>query len=83
MNPQSTAYLRWTDGMDTEIFDHGRTRRVRGSARHPIAPRCGTLVALRLPRRDPRGDRRHAGICPPRRCALPAHRIAAHSGTFN
>ena len=73
MNPQSTAYLRWTDGMDTEIFDHGRTRRVRGSARHPIAPRCGTLVALRL----------LAGICPPRRCALPAHRIAAHSGTFN
>jgi len=73
MNPQSTAYLRRTDGMDAEIFNHDRTCRARGSARHPIAPHCGTLVALRL----------LAGICPPRRCALPAHRIAAHSGTFN
>ncbi len=73
MNPQSTAYRRWQGFMNTTSPDHDRACRERGSARHPIAPRCGTLVALRL----------LAGICPPRPCALPAHRIAAHSGAFN
>ena len=39
------------------------------SATHPIELRYGTLAALLL----------LVGISPPRRCALPAHRSAAHS----
>jgi len=40
------------------------------SATHPIEPRFGTLAASLL----------LAGMSPQRRRALPAHRIAAHSG---
>ena len=43
------------------------------SATHPIEPRCGTPAALLL----------LAGMSPPRRRALPAHRITAHSGASN
>ena len=43
------------------------------SATHPIQPRCGALAALLL----------LAGMRPPRRRALPAHRIAADSGASN
>ncbi len=73
MNPQSIACLRWRDHINTDMFDHDGAYFLRGSARHPIAPRCGALAALRL----------LAGMCPPRRCALPSHRITAHSGAFN
>jgi hypothetical protein len=40
---------------------------------HPIAPRCDALAALLL----------LAGMSPPRRRALPEHRIVARSGAFN
>ncbi|MFM8901445.1 MAG: hypothetical protein ACKOF9_16095 [Burkholderiales bacterium] len=40
------------------------------SATHPIELHCGTLAALLL----------LVGMSPPRRRALPAHRITAHSG---
>ena len=43
------------------------------NATHPIEPRYGALAALLL----------LAAIRPQRRRALPAHRIAAHSGASN
>ncbi|MCI4431431.1 MAG: hypothetical protein JHC40_19950 [Burkholderiales bacterium] len=59
--------------MNTEIYSHDDPRHSGESATHPIAPRCGTLAALLL----------LAGMSPPRRRALPAHRITAHSGASN
>jgi hypothetical protein len=59
--------------MNTEIHTHDDRHHLGESATHPIAPRCGTLAALLL----------LAGGSPPRRRALPAHRITAHSGAFN
>ena len=43
------------------------------TATHPIEQRCVTLAALLL----------FAGRSPQHRRALPAHRIAAHSGASN
>jgi hypothetical protein len=59
--------------MNTEISTHDDPHRFGESATHPIEPRCGALAALLL----------LAGMSPPRRRALPAHRIAAHSGASN
>jgi len=59
--------------MNIEISIHDRPHLLGESATHPIEPRCGALAALLL----------LAGMSPQRRRALPAHRIAAHSGASN
>ena len=59
--------------MNTEISTHDDPHRLGESATRPIEPRCGALAALLL----------LAGMSPPRRRALPAHRIATHSGASN
>jgi hypothetical protein len=59
--------------MNTDIVAHQSPHRMGESATHPIEPRWGTLAALLL----------LAGISPPRRLALPAHPITAHSDGFN
>jgi hypothetical protein len=59
--------------MDTKFVDHEDVHPLGESATHPIELRCGTLAALLL----------LAGMSPPRRRALPAHRGAARSGAFN
>ena len=61
---------RWLHRMHTEISTHDHRHRLGQSATHPIQPRCGTLAALLLV----------AGMSPPRRRALPAHRTTADSG---
>ena len=59
--------------MDIDVSPHDYFHRLGESATHPIEPRCGALAALLL----------LAGMSPQRRRALPAHRIAAHSGASN
>jgi hypothetical protein len=59
--------------MNAKLSSHGKHHHLGDSATHPIEPRCGTLAALLL----------LAGTSPQRRRALPAHRIAAHSGASN
>ena len=59
--------------MKIEIPAHDHPNPLGESATHPIEPRYGTLAALLL----------LAGMSPQRRRALPAHRIAAHSGASN
>ena len=59
--------------MNIDFCSHDGVQLLHESAAHPIEPRCGTLAALL----------RLAGMSPQRRCALPAHRIAAHSGASN
>jgi hypothetical protein len=59
--------------MNATFSSHGKHHHSGDSATHPIEPRCGTLAALLL----------LAGTSPQRRRALPAHRIAAHSGASN
>ena len=59
--------------MKPDFCGHDRVHLLGESATHPIEPRCGTLAALLL----------LAGMSPQRRRALPAHRIAAHSGAPN
>ena len=59
--------------LNTEIASHDDRRHLGQSAMRPIQPRCRTLAALLL----------LAGKSPPRRRALPAHRITAHSGASN
>jgi hypothetical protein len=56
--------------MNAHIFDFERQIQCGLSATHRIEPRYGTPAALLL----------LAGTSPQRRRALPAHRIAAHSG---
>ena len=70
---QLTAYRRWQTCMNIEFSTHNCMHRFGERATHPIAPRYGTLAALRL----------LVGMSPLRRRVLPAHRIAAHSGVFN
>jgi hypothetical protein len=59
--------------MNIETSAHGASHLMGESATHPIAPRCGTLAALLLV----------AGNSQPPRCALPTHRITAHSDASN
>ena len=59
--------------MNIDFSSHDHFHLLGESATHPIEPRCGTLAALLL----------LAGRSPQRRCALPAHRIAAHSDASN
>ncbi len=59
--------------MDIDFFPYNHLHRLGESATHPIEPRFGALAALLL----------LAGMSPQRRHALPAHRIAAHSGASN
>ena len=59
--------------MNLDVRDHDKHHHVGDSATRPIRPRCGALAALVL----------LAGMSPQRRPALPAHRIAAHSGASN
>ena len=59
--------------MNMDFCSHDGVQLLGESATHPIEPRCGALAALLL----------LAGRSPRRRRALPAHRIAAHSGASN
>jgi hypothetical protein len=59
--------------MNAYELAHVQRHLLGDSATHPIELRCGTLAALLL----------LAGMSPQRRRALPAHRIAAHSGASN
>ncbi len=59
--------------MTTDFSVHDMLHLLGDSATHPIEPCCGALAALLL----------LAGMSPQRRRALPAHRIAAHSGASN
>ncbi len=59
--------------MNIDFFPHDQRHPLGECATRPIEPRYGTLAALLL----------LAGISPQRRRALPAHRIAAHSGASN
>jgi len=59
--------------MNIEICTHDHFHLLGESAKHPIEPRCAALAALLL----------LAGMSPQRRRALPARRIAAHSGVSN
>jgi hypothetical protein len=59
--------------MNIQISSHESLCLLGENATHPIELRYGTMAALLLV----------AGICPPPRRALPAHRSAAHSGAFN
>ncbi|MBA4261469.1 MAG: hypothetical protein C0443_05465 [Comamonadaceae bacterium] len=59
--------------MNTEFFGYAEHPLLGESATHPIEPRCGALAALLL----------LAAMRPQRRRALPAPRIAAHSGASN
>ena len=59
--------------MNTNIRGTDRPHLVGESATHPIEPRCGALAALLL----------LADLSPQRCRALPAPRIAAHSGASN
>jgi len=59
--------------MNIEISSPDHLHRFGDSATHPIEPRCDALAALLL----------LAGMSPQRRRALPARRIAAHSGASN
>ena len=63
--------------MNADVRDHDEHHRVGDSATHPIRPRCGALAGLQA------GLLLLAGMSPPPRRALPAHRIAARSGAFN
>jgi hypothetical protein len=66
-----TASFRWQTLMNIEFSSH--EDQLGESATRPIEQRCATLAALLL----------LAGTSPQRRHALPAHRIAAHSGASN
>jgi len=57
--------------MFVEFFPPAHHHHLSENATQPIEPRYGTLAALLL----------LVGISPLRRRALPAHPIAAHSGT--
>ena len=59
--------------MNTHIFDRELTHLMRDGATRPIEPPWGTLAALLL----------LAGTSQPRRRALPAHPMTAHSGASN
>ena len=59
--------------MNTNICTYDNVHLLGESATRPIKPRYGALTALLL----------LAGMSPQRRRALPAHRIAAHSGASN
>ena len=59
--------------MYINLFDHVVARRKRDNATHPIEPTWSALAALLL----------LAGTSLPRRCALPAHAMTAHSGASN
>ncbi len=59
--------------MNTDFCTHDHLHLLGDSATHPIEPRCGALAALLLV----------AGKGPLPRRALPAPRIAAHSGASN
>jgi len=59
--------------MSTHFFRHEHLHHSGDSATHPIGPPWGALAALLL----------LAGMSPPRRHALPAHPMTAHSGAFN
>ena len=59
--------------MNANFWTHDHPHHSGDNATHPIEPRYGTLAALFL----------LAGGSPQRRRALPARRIAAHSGAFN
>ena len=59
--------------MNIDICTHENVHLLSESATRPIEPRYGTLAALLL----------LAGMSPQCRRALPAHRIAAHSGASN
>jgi hypothetical protein len=59
--------------MNIEFCGHGELHLLGESATHPIEPRYGVLAALLL----------LAAMRPQRRRALPAPRIAAHSGASN
>ncbi len=59
--------------MTIGFLDHDKLHLLGDSATHPIEPRYGALAVLLL----------LAGMSPQRRRALPAHRIAAHSGASN
>ncbi len=82
--------------MNIDICTHDNVHLLGKSATHPIEPRCGTLAALLSQGAQALALARHkqstglfvsglslAGMSPQRRRALPAHRIAAHSGAFN
>ena len=59
--------------MNAHFSAHASHHLMGATATHPIEQRCVTLAALLL----------LAGKSPPPRRALPAHRIAAHSGASN
>ena len=59
--------------MNIDFSAHDPHHLLGDSATHPIEPHYGTLAALLL----------LVGMSPQRRRALPAHRIAAHSGAPN
>jgi len=59
--------------MDADILDHAVDHLLGQSATRPIAPPWGALAALLL----------LAGASQPRRRALPAHPMTAHSGASN
>ena len=59
--------------MNAHFSAHVSHHRMGDIATHPIEQRCVTLAALLL----------LAGRSPQRRRALPAHHIAAHSGSSN
>ena len=82
--------------MNIDTCGHDRVHLLGESATHPIEPRCGTLAALLLLAGMSQSQRLwpSAGtnspcglfvsrLSPQRRRALPAHRIAAHSGAPN
>jgi hypothetical protein len=91
-----TASFRWQTLMNIEFSSHDDHHPLGESATRPIELRCGTLAALlRQSQRlwpssgtnSPQGllvsGLSLAGTSPQRRLALPAHRIAAHSGASN
>jgi len=59
--------------MRAGFWAHDPHHLVGDNATHPRGPRCGALAALLL----------LAGWSPPRRLALPVHRITAPLGAFN
>ena len=82
--------------MNIDSCGHDRVHLLGESATHPIEPRCGTLAALLRQGTEALAFARHkqssglfesglslACMSPQRRRALPAHRIAAHSGAPN
>ena len=59
--------------MNTGVFDHEEAHLLGEAATYPIEPPWRARAALLL----------LVGMRPPRRRALPAHPMTAHSGTSN